>query len=147
MVPGVVCSGLTSPPCFRSQSRKPTQLTAPKWRARCSSWKRSGHKKCFFKKVSFFSGRGQLPQQTWTVPNSQLFSMLETPWPGKFLFPVLPPPQVSGKVRVPNFGQPAMPDRGSSQLPRYLHVWQLPWVEAEAGGRVHARAARCQPDT
>ena len=37
--------------------------------------------------MSFFSGRGQLPQQTWTVPNSQLFSMLGTPLPGKFLFP------------------------------------------------------------
>ena len=37
--------------------------------------------------MSFFSGRGQLPQQTWTVPNSQLFSMLETHLPGKFLFP------------------------------------------------------------
>ena len=51
-----VCSGLTSRPCFRSQSRKPTQLTAPKWRARSSSWKRSGHNKCFLKKVSFFQG-------------------------------------------------------------------------------------------
>ena len=102
--------------------------------------------KVFLKKVSFFQGEvsslSKLGQSR--IRSSSRCSRPSGQAKSSFLHP---PPQVSGKVRVPNFRQPAMPDRGSSQLPRYLHVWQLPWVEAEAGGRVHARAARCQPDT